>query len=137
MSGHYKQRLESHVLEIITDLLAREARDPRLSGVVVTSVELNDDYSVAKVYTMGGGDGAKLALRHAAAFLRGEVGRYLKMKTAPELRFFEDETLERFNRVEALLEDAATGDVPAGDEAGSDAADSDAGGAADKTPDAD
>jgi ribosome-binding factor A len=111
MSAHYKQRLESHIFELISDLLEREARDPRLEEVVVTGVELNEDYSVAKVYTMGGGEDAQAALRHAAAFLRSEVGRFLKMKSAPELRFHEDESLERYNRVEELLEE---GGVDAG-----------------------
>jgi ribosome-binding factor A len=119
MSGHYKQRLESHIFELISDLLEREARDPRLEEVVVTGVELNEDYSVAKVYTMGGGDDAQAALRHAAAFLRSEVGRFLKMKSAPELRFHEDESLERYNRVEELLDEG-------GGEAGTESAAGDA-----------
>ncbi len=103
MSGHYKQRLESHIFELLTDLLAREARDPRLEGVVVTAVELNEDNSVAKIFTMGGGEGAPAGLRKAAAFLRGELGRFLKMRSAPELRFQEDESLDRYNRIEGLL----------------------------------
>jgi ribosome-binding factor A len=119
MSGHYKQRLESHIFEILTDLLTRAVRDPRVEGVVVTGVELNDDYSVAKVYTMGGGDTAQRALRGAGSFLRGEVGRFLKMKNAPELRFYVDDSLDRYNRVEELLEDdpAAAGEQEAGGEA--------------------
>ena len=52
MASHYKQRLENHLLEILADLLDREAKDPRIEGVVLTAVELNEDMSVAKVFYM-------------------------------------------------------------------------------------
>ena len=107
--SHYKQRLESHILEVLTDLLERETRDPRVAGVAVTAVELNEDSSVATVFYMGGGENAYKGLRKAASFLRGEVGRFLKMRTAPELRFRQDDSLDRFNRIDSLLRE--TGDV--------------------------
>ncbi|MCB1163296.1 MAG: 30S ribosome-binding factor RbfA [Candidatus Krumholzibacteriia bacterium] len=106
MSDHSKGRLENHILEVLTDLFARELRDPRVEDVVITAVELNDDYSVAKVFVMGGGETALRGLRKAGGFLRGAVGRTLKMRTAPELRFRADESLERYNRVEELLDEA-------------------------------
>lgn len=111
MSEHYKRRLQNHILEILADLLAREVRDPRADGVVVTAVSLNEDYSVAKVYIMGGEEDALRGLRKASGFLRGEVGRYLKMRNSPELRFLEDESLERYNRIEEVLSEHAPGEA--------------------------
>jgi ribosome-binding factor A len=111
MSGHYKARLESHLFELITELLSQEAYDPRLEGVVITAVELNEDLSVAKVFTMGGGEDAQKGLRKAAAFLRSEVGKALRLRTAPALRFHEDRSLERYNRIEGIL-DADGGPAP-------------------------
>ena len=103
MTAHYKQRLESLIFQLIGELLEREAYDPRLEGIVVTSVELNDDNSVAKVYTMGGGEDAHKGLRKAGAFLRAELGKRLKLRNAPMLRFHEDDSLERYNRIDGLL----------------------------------
>jgi ribosome-binding factor A len=111
-----KRRLENHIMEVLSDLLLREVRDPRVEDVVVTAVELNDDFSVAKVFTMGGGPNALRGLRQAAGFLRGGLGRTLKTKTAPELRFREDHSLDQYNRVEALL-DGEPGAAPAADAA--------------------
>lgn len=109
-----KRRLENHIMEVLSDLLAREVRDPRVEDVVITAVELNEDFSVAKVFTMGGGQNALRGLRQAAGFLRGGLGRTLKTKTAPELRFSEDHSLDRYNRVEALLEADGPATPPAG-----------------------
>ncbi|MCP4546112.1 MAG: 30S ribosome-binding factor RbfA [bacterium] len=111
MAGHYKKRLESHIMEVLTELLERETRDPRVEGVVVTAVEINHDFSVAKVFFMGGEEEEALTgLKKAGPFLRGQVGRYLKMKTAPLLRFHEDTSLDQYNRVEDLLDDSGNGD---------------------------
>jgi ribosome-binding factor A len=119
VSDHSKRRLENHIQEVLTDLFARELRDPRVEDVVITAVELNDDYSVAKVFVMGGGDSALRGLRKAGGYLRGAVGRTLKMRAAPELRFREDRSLDRYNRLESLLDtDAPAADPPgAGPEA--------------------
>ena len=135
-SSLIKRRLENHIMEVLSDLLLREVRDPRVEDLVVTAVELNDDFSVAKVYTMGGGPNALRGLRQAAGFLRGGLGRTLKTKTAPELRFREDHSLEQYNRVEALIDvepggepapaagEAEGGEAPGGEaEAEGDAAD--------------
>jgi ribosome-binding factor A len=129
-SSLVKRRLENHIMEVLSDLLAREVRDPRVEDVVITAVELNDDFSVAKVFTMGGGPNTLHGLRQAAGFLRGGLGRTLKTKTAPELRFREDHSLDQYNRVEALL-DVAPGAEPnaapapeaEGEQAAGDAAD--------------
>jgi ribosome-binding factor A len=112
MSAHYKARLESHILELLGDLLEREAYDPRLEGVVVTGVELNEDNSVAKIFTMGGGEDAGKGLRKASSFLRAEIGRQLKLRSTPLLRFHEDRSLDRYNRIERILTD----DPPAADD---------------------
>ena len=104
-------------MEVLSDLITREARDPRLEGVVITAVALNDDNSVAKIYYMGGGENVSKGLRNAAPFLRGEVGRYLKMRFAPELRFSYDDSLERYNRLEDMLPETA---VENGDDGASD-----------------
>ncbi|MBN2172227.1 MAG: 30S ribosome-binding factor RbfA [Candidatus Krumholzibacteriota bacterium] len=138
MAGHYKQRLETHIQEVLTDLIAREVRDPRVAGVVITAVELNDDLSVARVFYMrpvGVEADVAAGLRRAAAYLRGEVGRFLRMRTAPELRWREDRSLDRYNRIAGILAEAgaadpadaaATGGAGEGDgdaDIGSDAAD--------------
>jgi len=133
MAGHYKQRLENHIQEVLTDLMAREVRDPRVEGVVITAVELNDDFSVAQVFYMrpvGVEADVAAGLRRAAAFLRGEVGRFLRMKTAPELRWREDKSLDRYNRITGILDEdgaAAGGDAAADAGAAGDGDEADAG----------
>jgi len=110
MAGHYKKRLEQQILETLTELVVEELRDPRVRDMVFTSVELNRDYTVAKVYYMPpvGGDSFELAkgLHKSAGFLRGRLGRTLHLKDAPELRFYDDDSLDRVNRLDDVIEES-------------------------------
>ncbi|HEY6176604.1 MAG TPA: 30S ribosome-binding factor RbfA, partial [Kofleriaceae bacterium] len=96
-----KQRVEHGLRDVLTELIAREVRDPRVRAatlITVTKVELNVDLSVATVYVSIIGDeaavdGALAGLAKAAGFLRGPAGRKLNLQHAPELRFQRDASI--------------------------------------------
>ena len=104
-------RVVERVREEVARSLAREIRDPRVVGVVVTRVEMPDDLQLATIYVrleQGGDDPAarKLAMKGLASTtpkLRRSVGARLGMRYAPELRFHYDEGVDAKTRVEELL----------------------------------
>jgi ribosome-binding factor A len=97
MSGR-RPRVEEAMREALAEMIQREVKDPRVSGaglVGVTRVELNVDLSVARVYvSVFGQDPEKTltGLGAAAGFLRGPLGRRLRLQKPPELRFFHDDS---------------------------------------------
>lgn len=110
-------RLNEQFKREITALLQSEVRDPRVGPVTVTDVEVTPDLAYARVYVMLGGDDATRqqslqGLRAAAPFLRGELGRRMHIRRAPELRFELDRSLEHALRIHRLLEQAQSGHVP-------------------------
>lgn len=129
-------RVGEAVREEVAAFLARDAKDPRLTGLVtVTAVEMARDLRHATVYvSVLGDDAAKAstvdALAGMAPHLRGRVGRALRLQFAPELTFRLDQSVQRAARIETLLaqikrDDAAQG--AAGDHAAApDDADGDA-----------
>ena len=83
----------------IAELLIEEVRDPRLELVSISGVAMNADMSVARVmYTLGGDEkrlaDAADAFEQAKGFLRKSLGKRLRVKYLPELRFARDEFLE-------------------------------------------
>ncbi len=81
-------------------LVTQELKDPRLGFVTVTRAEVSDDLHQCKVFVSTIGDreqaGRSLeALRHAAGFLRGELGHRIDLRHTPELIFIEDRSTER------------------------------------------
>ena len=102
------QRVADLVRSELSLLVLTEAHDPDLRRVTITDVEMPPDLKSARVFfsCLGGEPerekGAE-ALRRAAGFLRGEIGRRCKLRYAPELYFVTDLSLERGARIEELL----------------------------------
>jgi ribosome-binding factor A len=109
------RRIEEQLKRLLSDLVRREVKDPRVGPVTITSVEVSRDLTHAKVYFTpfaGVGDAkvALEALRHAAGFLRHQVRNLLRMRVAPELDFVIDDSVERGARLTALIHDAVEDD---------------------------
>lgn len=113
MSQQRKQRVEHGLRDVLTELIAREVRDPRVRAatlLTIAKVELNVDMSVATVYVSIVGDDATAAgvlagLSKAAGFLRGPVGRKLNLQHAPELRFASDPSIDMSEKLAAIIRD--------------------------------
>ena len=104
-------RLNEQIREGLADLLRREMRDPRLSGIIsITDVETAPDLTLSKVYVSIYGSDEEItaafrALRHAAGYLRRELGPRLRTRRLPTLEFHLDESIARGARVLELLRD--------------------------------
>ena len=111
------QRLGNQVLRTLNELLRFETKDPRLDGVSLTAVDLSRDLSVARVYySMLDPDAdpvpVQAGLEKAAGFLRGKLGRAIKVRHVPELRFEHDDSAAEGQRLSDLIEDALKSDAP-------------------------
>jgi len=108
-----KQRVEHGLRDVLTELIARDVRDPRVRAatlITVTRVELNVDLSVATVHVSIIGDdatadGVLAGLAKAAGFLRGPAGRELHLQHAPELRFRRDVSIDMSEKLAAIIRD--------------------------------
>jgi ribosome-binding factor A len=103
------------VQQELGELLAK-VKDPRVAEaglMTVTHVRVSDDLSVARVLiALHGADQERQrallkGLASARPFLQGELGRRLRTKKVPELRFHLDETDDRADRVDELLRQIA------------------------------
>ncbi|KAJ8500275.1 hypothetical protein OPV22_010827 [Ensete ventricosum] len=79
------------------------------SLTTISGVEVSGDLQVVKVYVSVFGDerGREVAiagLKSKAKYVRSELGRRMKLRLTPEVRFIEDESLERGSRVLAILD---------------------------------
>jgi ribosome-binding factor A len=108
-----KQRVEHALRDVLTELIGREVKDPRVRAatlITVTKVELNVDLSVAHVYVSIVGDDATIdraiaGLAKSAGFLRGPAARKLNLQHAPELRFIADASVDMSEKLAAIIRD--------------------------------
>ena len=110
------ERVGHLIQQELGSLLVNGVTDTRIGFVTVTEVRLSDDLRSARVYVSVYGtpeqrQDALDGLRDAAGFLRREVGRRVHVKFTPTLSFELDTTLDRAERLEALL-NAPPGDIP-------------------------
>jgi ribosome-binding factor A len=102
------KRVERDLLIEIAGAIG-ELSDPRVAGITVTRVELSEDLQFARVFVRAALDGSVAekammqSLRSAKGRIRGEVGRVMALRKAPELRFMYDRGLEAAERVDEIL----------------------------------
>lgn len=93
----------------ISRILQFEVKDPRIKLVTVTHMELTSDLRDAKVFVSSLGDPTNretllLALKRATGYIRGELGRQLKLKYVPQIKFVFDDSYDKQAQILTLLE---------------------------------
>src|SRR5260370_789717 len=106
---HRPERIAETLREEIVQIVGYELEDPRLALVTVTEVRVADDLRDASVYVTVEGDEeehdvALRALRHAAPYVRKQLGFALNLRHTPALHFVRDTVEEKAGRVDGLLE---------------------------------
>ncbi len=102
------ERIAEMLKEEISEIVSFELEDPRVQAVTVTDVRVTDNLRDASVFVLVEGDEAVIqtalvALRHAAPYVRKQVGFSLNLRHAPEIHFVRDTVEERGARVDQLL----------------------------------
>jgi ribosome-binding factor A len=104
------QKLGDQIQRELADLVARELRDPRVSMITITSVDVSPDLSHAKVFfTLLEKErlaGTLAGLKRSAGFLRSQLAKRIKLYTTPQVRFVYDESVERGDRLSRLIDSA-------------------------------
>ena len=112
------QRLGEQIKRDLALLIQRELKDPRIGMVTVNFVDLSKDLSYADVSVTAlvtDDSDEKIIesltiLNEASSFLRMELGRALKVRKVPHLRFHYDDSLKRGARINALILQALQSD---------------------------
>lgn len=99
------------MLRVLNELVRFESKDPRLTGVSLTAIDLARDLGVAKVYfsqmdPTEDPAAALAGLDRAAGFLRSKLGSSLKIRRVPELRFAHDDSIAHGAEISQLIDEA-------------------------------
>ena len=109
------ERVRKELMRDISDILRKEIRG--LAGVVsIVDVEVAHDNSYAKVvYSVLGSEEqiehTKEIIEKSTSKIRYEVGKRIRLRLTPELRFIQDNSIERGSRVNEILEKISRGEV--------------------------
>ena len=106
MKQNSNRRVNEQARQVIAEILMFEVSDPRLDLVTVTGCEVSFDRSVCNVHyttTPGAYVNAQEALKGASGRIRTLMAKKLTWRTAPELRFFIDSSVDEAERIARAL----------------------------------
>ena len=109
------ERVRKELMRDISEILRKEIRG--LAGVVsIVDVEVAHDNSFAKViYSVLGSDEqvekSKDIMERSTSKIRYEVGRRIRLRLTPELRFVYSNGLEEGSRVTELINKISRGEI--------------------------
>lgn len=111
------ERVRKTLMKEIADIIQKEVKDSRIQGIVsITDIEISHDNSYAKVYySVFASDKDKeltiKAIEDNTSKIRYEVGKRVRLRLTPELRFIPDDSLERGSNVTELINKISRGEI--------------------------
>lgn len=120
MSIKRNNRLTGEMKKLISEIIKRDVKDPRISEMLsITDLSITEDLKTAKVYVSiyGESDDPSIeALNRAKGFIRKELGKKMKIRTVPELFFEKDFSIENGIYINKLINQVISQEAGANDE---------------------
>jgi ribosome-binding factor A len=110
------EKINDAIKKLLSELIFNKIKDPRIGFITITAVKIAPDLMSARVYySVMGSDQERRAtqegLQSAGNFLRKTVGKELRLRHAPELRFFYDDSLDKAIAIEDALKNLKKDDA--------------------------
>jgi ribosome-binding factor A len=110
-------RVGALIQEVLSDLLKKNIRDPRLAMTTITRVKMSPDLKLARIYfSIYGGssksEAAGVGFESARGFIKRSLARRLGLRYMPDLKFFYDDSLDYSFHIEKLLKKIAEDNGP-------------------------
>lgn len=109
-------RVGQQIQKEIAVILMRDIKDPRLSMTTVSAVEVTRDLAYAKVFVTFFNDkedeikASLEVLAEAEGYIRSLLGKRLRARIMPHLRFVYDKSMAEGVRMSALVDQAVASD---------------------------
>ena len=108
MSSSRLPKIEDFLKKEISQIISSQVNDPRYKFLNIVDVKCSSDLGVAKVfYTIINGDISdspdKNSLEKFSSMVRSKLSKFMQIRRVPKLIFKYDESLERYNNIDALL----------------------------------
>lgn len=120
MAREFKRtdRVAEQLQREMAQIIQMEVRDPRIGMVTVSAVEISRDLRYANVFVtfLGIGEDEKSikdaikVLNQASSYVRVLIGKRMKMRVVPEIKFTYDGSIARGSELSALIKDARNKD---------------------------
>jgi ribosome-binding factor A len=110
-SNNRSGRIADQIHKDIADILRNKVKDPRTKWIIIYEVEVDKNYSYAKIFWNILNDKFEVnevnkALESAKGYIRSELSKGFKTYTIPQLKFIFDDSIERGTKILNLIDKA-------------------------------
>lgn len=110
-------RIGDQIQKELAQLIMREVKDPRLGMVTINAVKVSKDLGYADIYISllttedlteesGEVQDSLKVLRNVSGFLRSQLGKAMKIRVIPQLRFHFDTLIGQSRHIDNLINQA-------------------------------
>ena len=108
MSSTRVPKIEDFLKKEISQIISSHVKDPRYKFLNIVDVKCSSDLGVARVfYTIIDGDISDLpnskSLEKFSSMIRSKLSKFMQIRRVPKLIFKYDESLDRYNNIDALF----------------------------------
>lgn len=108
MMSKRTDRVQEATKEVLSEVIQRELKDPRIGFVTITRVDVSPDLRHAKVHFSVLGTPEEVertieGLKSSRGFMRAELGKHLRMKYLPEIELVREAANDEAIRLSKLL----------------------------------
>jgi ribosome-binding factor A len=105
-------RVGGHIQRVLSDLLRKDIKDPRLEMVTITDVKLSDDLRKARIYfstsTPKNTNRAMEGFKSAHGYVKRVLAKHLGLRYMPNIEFLYDESFDYASHIDKLLKSTKT-----------------------------
>ncbi len=110
-------RVAGQIQKILSEILIKDIKDPRLDMATITGVKMSRDLKLARIYfTISGSnksaEDASKGFKSAAGYLKRTLASQLGLRYMPDLAFFYDESFDYGAKIDTLLKTLKNDDGP-------------------------
>ncbi|MGD9083303.1 MAG: 30S ribosome-binding factor RbfA [Desulfobacterales bacterium] len=101
-------RVSGQIQKILSEILLKKVKDPRLENTSITDVKMSRDLRIARIYFVISGnkkniDEALEGFKSAIGYVKRSVARQLGLRYMPDLKFFYDESFDYGSHINNVL----------------------------------
>ena len=101
-------RVGGQIQKILSEILLKKVKDPRLKNASITDVKLSRDLRIARIYFVLSGNKKNVeealeGFNSAIGYVKRTVARQMGLRYMPDLKFFYDESFDYGSHIDNVL----------------------------------
>jgi ribosome-binding factor A len=101
-------RVSGQIQKVLSELLLKKLKDPRLENASITDVKMSRDLRIARIYFVASGNKKSMeeaaeGFKSALGFVKRTLARQLGLRYMPDLKFFYDESFDYGSQIDKVL----------------------------------